>query len=486
MPVKTQAIITRILHCTLTFPLGGYSQIAPNMIQFPSKATSPLQRPPFLLSQQLPTNPTTTTASTTDHRRDRELLDRFLATDDQEAFSTLVSHHQGMLRRVCLRVLADESEADDAVVDVLTTLAHRAGEIPTDVPVAGWLHQVAWRCARTRRLARQNRHLRERPMATLPELALTAATKPDLQAARLVLAEEMAHLPAQDRDLLQMCYQEGITRQEAAKRLGMAPGSVHRRLQRLLETLRRRLISRGVSAPVIALLLVPTASGAGEIHAGPVIRPVPATRFAPWILATGILGTLGCLIILSMRQDQSQQPQTPMTTVQAETAPLAPVQGVAAGSRIPVGLVGSPDVTVTSGMTVLDGDTVQAWTVRSSGARDGQALVTIRPQTLPTAFVLEFLVRPEGPALSTAENESTRSVVHRDDKGVRTTWNRRRISIRQLSDDAWENQIHSGSGQPFILVTRGVDRDQALRISMPKGVPGSIVVADVRVKVLEP
>src|SRR5215471_18318590 len=45
---------------------------------------------------------------------DRELLERFVDAQEEEAFAALVCRHGSMVLRVCLQVLANEHDAEDA------------------------------------------------------------------------------------------------------------------------------------------------------------------------------------------------------------------------------------------------------------------------------------------------------------------------------------------------------------------------------------
>src|SRR5262249_3845736 len=80
-----------------------------------------------------------------------------------------------------------------------------------------------------------------------------------------ILHAELAGLPERFRGPLVLCYLEGLTQDEAAKRLGWTAATVKGRLQRGREMLRRRLEPRGV-----ALTAVLGAALAGTSLAAPV------------------------------------------------------------------------------------------------------------------------------------------------------------------------------------------------------------------------
>src|SRR5262249_57920132 len=88
---------------------------------------------------------------------------------------------------------------------------------------------------------------------------------------RGVLDEELPRLPEKYRLPLLLCYYQGLTNEEAARRLAWPPGTVCGRLARAREMLRGRLTRRGVTPTVGALATGtagPPAGGAGAAPAG--------------------------------------------------------------------------------------------------------------------------------------------------------------------------------------------------------------------------
>ena len=81
---------------------------------------------------------------------DGQLLERF-ATDSDEvaelAFSALVERHETMVWRVCLAIVRDEHEAEDAFQATFLVLVRKARTLWVRDSLAPWLHQVACRTA---------------------------------------------------------------------------------------------------------------------------------------------------------------------------------------------------------------------------------------------------------------------------------------------------------------------------------------------------
>ncbi|MCA1481620.1 RNA polymerase sigma factor, partial [Bradyrhizobium sp. NBAIM08] len=78
---------------------------------------------------------------------DRELLERFRTSRDEDAFEGLVLRHGPMVLGLCRRVLRDAHEADDVFQATFLLLARNAGTIRDLDSVAGWLYGVAYRIA---------------------------------------------------------------------------------------------------------------------------------------------------------------------------------------------------------------------------------------------------------------------------------------------------------------------------------------------------
>jgi RNA polymerase sigma factor (sigma-70 family) len=183
---------------------------------------------------------------------DAQLLDQFIAGGEaaESAFGALVARHGPMVLDVCLNVLRDPHDAQDAFQATFLVLASRAGSIRQREALAGWLYRVAHRvAARSRANVIRRRIYEERAAAMLPAREEARARSwPDLH-------EAIARLPAKYREPVVLCYLEGLSTEATASRLGCPHGTVLSRLSRARERLRRRLIGRG--SAWTAVLLVP-------------------------------------------------------------------------------------------------------------------------------------------------------------------------------------------------------------------------------------
>ncbi|QJW94810.1 sigma-70 family RNA polymerase sigma factor [Frigoriglobus tundricola] len=191
---------------------------------------------------------------------DRELLDRFVRENDQSAFETLVTRHTGMVLGVCRRALPKVQDAEDACQATFMVLARKAGAGHWQESVANWLYTTARKVARNARVAAERRARREETVA-VPESVepVDRMTGRELLAA---LDAALDGLPARYREPLVLCYLEGLTRDEAAYRLGVPLATLHTRIDRARKRLHEVLTKAGCALGA-GLLALAASSPAG-------------------------------------------------------------------------------------------------------------------------------------------------------------------------------------------------------------------------------
>jgi RNA polymerase sigma factor (sigma-70 family) len=179
---------------------------------------------------------------------DGPLLERFAGREGDEAaeaaFAALVARHGPMVRRVCRRLLGDPHDADDAFQATFLVLARKARGIQHPERLANWLYGTAHRASRRLRadLARRRRHEAARP-------APVSEADPDRSEEAAIVLEEVAGLPRECRVAVVLCDLEGLTQEEAARRLGCSDRTLRRRLTHAHDLLRIRLTRRGLAPP---------------------------------------------------------------------------------------------------------------------------------------------------------------------------------------------------------------------------------------------
>src|SRR5262249_12554452 len=93
-------------------------------------------------------------AQTTADLSDREVLGRFAAPRDENAFKVLLARHGPLVWRACQRGLAQTADAEDVFQATFLVLARRAGALKSPETVGPWLYGVAHRLAQETRRKR--------------------------------------------------------------------------------------------------------------------------------------------------------------------------------------------------------------------------------------------------------------------------------------------------------------------------------------------
>jgi RNA polymerase sigma factor (sigma-70 family) len=193
---------------------------------------------------------------------DRELLLRFSQNRDQSAFAALVRRYSGMVLGVCKRALPSVQDAEDACQATFLVLARKAANEQWRQSLANWLYTTARRVAANARRAAERRTRRE------GKAAVRDVVQPaDQMTGRELLSaldEELDKLSPRYREPIVLCYLEGLTRDEAASRLGVPPGTVKIQLERGRKKLGDALVRRGcgLGAGLLALAVTSPAGAA--------------------------------------------------------------------------------------------------------------------------------------------------------------------------------------------------------------------------------
>ena len=193
-------------------------------------------------------SPESTTA-----RTDEQLLQQFLSGSDESAeaaFAALVERYGPIVQRVCVNVLGNPHEAQDAAQAAFLVLARKARSIRKLGSLGPWLHGVAVRVARRAKSAAARRRVAEQRKAEMMH-EIDHAEGGSAPIDYSELHEEIDRLPEKYRFPIILCYMQGKTQTQAALALSWPLGTVQIRLHRGRERLRSRLTRRG--AGLIAL-----------------------------------------------------------------------------------------------------------------------------------------------------------------------------------------------------------------------------------------
>lgn len=188
---------------------------------------------------------------------DAQLLERFVSGQDPAAFEGLVAHHGPMVLGVCLGILKDPNDVDDAFQATFLILVSKSGTLRNGNALGPWLYRVAHRVAIRANAAAARRRACERcagQMATTISTSGPSGANERLQ----TLHQEIARLPEKIRRAVILCDLQSIPQDRAAGELRLSIRTLQHRLSEGRERLKARLIRRGLAPegvmPVSAFL----------------------------------------------------------------------------------------------------------------------------------------------------------------------------------------------------------------------------------------
>lgn len=168
---------------------------------------------------------------------DRELVARAAAGDD-DAFAELVRRHHAAIRGLCLSMLDDAAEADDAAQDAFLAAHGSLKRFQGRSTFGSWLYRIAAnRCLD--RLRRRKREKTSSWDALLEEkgeaIERLLAGEPDSAAAledRDLIARALARLSPEHRLILTLREVQGLDYRELTQALDCSLDAVKARLRR--------------------------------------------------------------------------------------------------------------------------------------------------------------------------------------------------------------------------------------------------------------
>lgn len=164
---------------------------------------------------------------------------------DADALAELYDRHARPVYSLALRIVQDQSDAEDLVQDVFTQAWRQASRFDASRgSVAAWLLTMTRSRAIDRLRARRVRPDRGIDVQPSPEIADASSTADQ----QLLSAEQVARvrsaldaLPLLQRVAIELAYYEGLTHTEIADRLEQPLGTVKTRIRLALMKLREAL-----------------------------------------------------------------------------------------------------------------------------------------------------------------------------------------------------------------------------------------------------
>src|SRR5438874_4707800 len=169
-----------------------------------------------------------------------ELVER-ARSGDHEAYAELVHAYQAIAFRTAFLIAGGATEAEDAAQDGFVKAWRALGRFRAGAPFKPWLLRIVANEAHNRRRSAGRRmHLAIRAAAAEPSGG--AAPSPEASVLDAERRDELLtavnELPEDQRLVVSLRYFVGLSEEEVAEALAIAPGTVKSRTSRALERLR--------------------------------------------------------------------------------------------------------------------------------------------------------------------------------------------------------------------------------------------------------
>lgn len=180
-----------------------------------------------------------------------DALLRRVAAGDEHALGALYDRWSPLVFSLCVHILGDDDEAEEAVEETFWQAWRQAGRYDTARgAVSTWLTTIA----RTRALdrLRATRRRKEEPMSDLSQTKRTVveetarrgddpARGAEVAERRALVRQALLALPAEQREVLELAYFRGLSQTEIAEHTGQPLGTIKTRVRLAMEKLRDRL-----------------------------------------------------------------------------------------------------------------------------------------------------------------------------------------------------------------------------------------------------
>ena len=178
-----------------------------------------------------------------------EVLAAQVARGESSALETLYDRYSSTVLGISLKILGDQAAAEDVLQEAFWRVWRSAASYQSQRgSFTGWLFRIARNLAID---AYRRRNIRPRPITDVDDSDSKLDQTPDpnmdvAQQSQLLLNHKqvlsaLATLPRVQRQVIEMAYFYGMTRQEIAEVTGEALGTIHTRARLALQKLREEL-----------------------------------------------------------------------------------------------------------------------------------------------------------------------------------------------------------------------------------------------------
>jgi RNA polymerase sigma-70 factor (ECF subfamily) len=161
---------------------------------------------------------------------------RDVLSGNRESFALLVRAHEGLVRSLCLSILRNSAEADDAAQEVFVKAFKSLGSFRSDASFSSWMYRIAYRhCVDVIRSGRRRRTEALDAMDVDQFRERTSSTDD-----RLDVRRALELLSPDERMVLTLREVQGLTYEEISEVLEVSLDGVKGRLKRARRSLQEK------------------------------------------------------------------------------------------------------------------------------------------------------------------------------------------------------------------------------------------------------
>ena len=178
-----------------------------------------------------------------------EILAAQVARGESHALETLYDRYASTVLGISVKIMGDQAAAEDVLQETFWRVWQSAASFQSQRgSFTGWLFRIARNLAID---AYRRRKIRPRPITDVddsdskidqtPDPSMDVAEQSQLLLNHKQVLSALATLPRVQRQVIEMAYYYGMTRQEIAEATGEALGTIHTRARLALQKLREEL-----------------------------------------------------------------------------------------------------------------------------------------------------------------------------------------------------------------------------------------------------
>jgi RNA polymerase sigma-70 factor (ECF subfamily) len=173
---------------------------------------------------------------------DEQLVANYQETNDDEYFEMLYSRYVGKVYQKCLSMTKDSEAAEDFTQDIFIKVFSKMDTFQQRSKFSTWLYSISHHYCLDQ--LRVGKRLPTETLADdLSDTMSDADTADDVETKLRDMGKLMEGIPAEEVQLLQMKYEQGISIKEIAKRYHLTESAVKMRLKRTRDKLYDRYTS---------------------------------------------------------------------------------------------------------------------------------------------------------------------------------------------------------------------------------------------------